>query len=1197
MVQVSGSLFFSCSWLGFDSGTKRGQPMERRSREDEAMIGPDEVVPNEQLLRARSLKGWSQAKLAEKVGTSFELVSRWERGITVPSPYYRERLCAVLDKTAEELGLVRGLKEPFTAPSSPLVLLASSYADAEKAIVTRLKTALQERRFTLWSSRQLSRQGIGHSRTTLREVVRAAQVILVIVSPEARASRHIREALELARMYQRPVCAVWIEGEHWQECLPKGGSELAVPIDARMKDDSTLIKEVATALERVGLAPQDSDMPTLTGPEVWAPTIQSRNPYKGLRAFRGEDRPDFFGREALIEELTVALQASLSLEKTSTPSARLLAVMGPSGSGKSSVVLAGLLPHLQAGGLSGSEAWVYFDPIVLGAHPLESLALALAAHLPDRSLHTLGQDLESDSARGLHLLAAAVVEQREANVVLFVDQFEEVFSQTTPEEERRHFLDLLVTAVTEPQGPVIVILTLRADFSDRPMLYPEFSRLLETHFKTILPMEIEELRAIIEQPAALPDVHLTFEGTLVGDLLFEARGQVGALPLLEFTLTQLFERRRGQALTLEAYHAMGGIKGALAQHAEETYASLPSEEHRRLARALFLRLIDPGATMQDTTRRRIAQSELMLSSPKETVFMEEVARAFTTARLLITDMVSGVATVEISHEAVIREWTRLAGWLDEAHEDVHRQQTISEDAAEWERHGKPRERLYRGTRLKEAQVWAKRNTPSGDEAAFLRLSAVRQTRSRINVAAICLLIVLLFLPAGLQIRQIFFPPNATTVTTLADNGQGSLRQAIDNATPGGIVTFDTHLKGVIRLMSNINIGKNLTIRGPGVGNLSIVGNGEYNVVEVEPWASVTISDLAFNGTDQIRRGYGIIINFGTLSLTNCMVSGNTTSFGSGGISNYGGDSRPGSSGKLRLTNCIISGNETEYAFGGGIRNYSGSITILNSRISYNSAEAGAGIFNNGGSLTLSNSTVSDNSAYEGYGGGILNVNGGKLTLTNSAILHNKASGGWGGGINNDYTNAPQNPGFQVTPGGPLSLINTTISDNTATHAGGIFVGGSQATITFCTIYGNTAIDEGGGIAIGSSGSDQPSEVEMRNTLVAGDHASSSPDIAGTLTSKGYNLIQNVSGAAFTRNKQHFTDVSVNPPADVRIDPALSSSPTQTHALLPGSPAIDQIPLDACLVNGITTDQRGMKRPDGKERSCDIGAYEYTDRPA
>jgi hypothetical protein len=153
---------------------------------------------------------------------------------------------------------------------------------------------------------------------------------------------------------------------------------------------------------------------------------------------------------------------------------------------------------------------------------------------------------------------------------------------------------------------------------------------------------------------------------------------------------------------------------------------------------------------------------------KETVMMEEVVRAFTTARLLTTDTVSGVATVEVSHEAVIREWARLGEWLDGAREDVHQQQIISDDAAEWERHGKSKDRLYRGTQLKEAQAWARRNTTSEKETSFLRASAAQRLRALL----IGVLVVLLLLSTTVATGWFLFykppPPDPTRVTTLVD---------------------------------------------------------------------------------------------------------------------------------------------------------------------------------------------------------------------------------------------------------------------------------------------------------------------------------------------------------------------------------------------------------------------------------------------
>jgi transcriptional regulator with XRE-family HTH domain len=180
----------------------------------------EEIFLNDQLRRARSLKGWSQERLAEEVGTVATVVSRWERGVNVPNPYFRERLCAVLGKTPEELGLARDTQKPFPPPDSSLVFLVSSHDDVDHAIIPPLQVLLQDRGITLWSHRQFSRQGAENPQKALREGIRTAQVLLVIVSPLARTSRHVREALEAAKMYGRPVYGVWIGGSSGKRACP-----------------------------------------------------------------------------------------------------------------------------------------------------------------------------------------------------------------------------------------------------------------------------------------------------------------------------------------------------------------------------------------------------------------------------------------------------------------------------------------------------------------------------------------------------------------------------------------------------------------------------------------------------------------------------------------------------------------------------------------------------------------------------------------------------------------------------------------------------------------------------------------------------------------------------------------------------------------------------------------------------------------
>ena len=731
----------------------------------------------------------------------------------------------------------------------PFIFLC--YARADSELVTRLKTDLLSQGIYVWIDREGLQPGTLDWEEALRTAIRAARAVVLIASPDARSSRYVRDELRIAEMYQRPVYPLWVTGMHWMDAVPLGWGG-AQYLDARESRYETAIPELVGILNKASSTP----------PKPPEPEFEPRNPYKGLRAFTGDDSHDFFGRDRLINELATALEGTLVAEEKSQPCARLLAVIGPSGSGKSSVVMAGLLPRLREGRLPGSEQWMYLDPIVPGGRPIEALTLALSEHLPDKSLKAIREDLEDDSARGLHLLATRLARRPGTRVVLLVDQFEELFTQTPSEDERRHFLDLLVTAITEPHGPVIVLLTLRADFSDRPLAYPALGQLIDHHHQLVFPMKLDELRATIEQPAALPDVQLTFEGDLVGDLLFEVQGQVGALPLLQFTLEQLFRQRSGRQLTLSAYRELGGVKGALARKAEETYTELPSEEHRKLARALLVRLIDPGASEQDTTRRRAALSEFTLADPTQTRLMRETIDTFITARLLTTNEITGTTTIEVSHEALIREWQRLAGWLREARDDIRLQQTISEDAAEWEQHNKPGDRLYRGSQLKEARAWARRNTPSGSEVAFLRASAAQRMR---YVAIMTAIVLLLLSTTGLAGGLYFFHPDPTRVTNLQDDETGSLHWAITNAPSGSTITFDASLWGhTIMLSSNdLNIGKNLTILGPGAGMLSISSGKSGHSVRVVQGVTVTISGLTFKDSNTST---GFIDNEGTLTL-------------------------------------------------------------------------------------------------------------------------------------------------------------------------------------------------------------------------------------------------------------------------------------------------------------------------------------------
>ncbi len=1075
------------------------------------------------------------------------------------------------------------LIEPVTRQR---IFLSAAPADADFA--ARLTTDLEARGIVVWTEQHTPGEEHADKEEHVRQAIRAAQAVVLVVSSQTRSSRTVKEHLCLADLYQRRLILVWVGDDEHAQPQHYGWRE-TIWVDAHSTQYTAALETIEATLS------QRRSILALLGPSAAAPEQEPRKPYKGLRAFTATDARDFFGRDRLVDELVKDIAGMLAAEQPAPDNGRLLTIIGPSGSGKSSVVMAGLLPKLQHGALPGSESWVHLEPIAPGKHPIEAFALTLKPHFPDTSFKALREDLQDDATRGLHLLATQLVKQREAKVVLLVDQFEELFTQTESEDERGRFIDLLLTAITEPRGPLLVLLTLRADFYDRLLQYPELYQLVKAHQRPLFPMKIDNLRATIEQPAALPDVQLTFEGNLVGDLLFEMQGQVGALPLLQFTLEQLFERRSGHRLTLQAYREIGGVKGALSQHAEQTYATLPSEEHRRLARALFVRLIDPGATEQDTTRRRAALSEFTLADPTQTRLMRETINTFIAARLLTTNEIGGTTTIEVSHEAVIREWPRLAGWLREARDDILLQQTISKDAANWEQYNKPGDRLYRGSQLKEAQAWARRNTPSGNEVAFLRAGAAQRMFS---IASIMVIVLLLLSTTGIA-SWFLSRPDPTHVITLNDNGPGSLRQAIAVANPGSTITFDTSLRGTILLASgDLFIAKNLTIRGPGASILSISVGKSGHSVRVVQGVTVTISGLTFKDSNTF---IGFIVNEGRLTLSNSTVSGNTVTGPGvgGGINN---------SGTLTLSNSTVSGNTATGLgcgnpnSGGGINN-SGTLTLSNSTVSGNTATGqfsggcvvslGGGINNEGGRLTLSNSTVSGNMVTGQFsgGGGIFNE-GGTLTLSNSTVSGNTAAGpGGSGGI--------------FTWSGTLTLSNSTVSDNRATGNGGGIAISEDTTITqpppvqvmllYCTVYGNTA-NSGGGILVNNF-LYKKSQVTIGASIVAGNSAHMGPDIAGPLTTLGYNLVGNRSGTTFLGSPNvQSTDVLGVPLTALGIDPTLrdnggSAQPhTWTHALLPGSPAIDLIPTDVCMMFKVFNDQRGVKRPQGK--GCDSGAYEY-----
>jgi WD40 repeat protein len=441
-------------------------------------------------------------------------------------------------------------------------------------------------------------------------------------------------------------------------------------------------------------------------------------PYRGLQVFEEEHAEFFFGRDADVQRLLELLKIE-----------RFLGVLGPSGSGKSSLVRAGLVPAIRRGTLPGSDDWKV-TVLKPGAEPLTTLATHIVDLFPSVAIHDTVDRLGSDD-RTLHLAAAQGMlrSPEEERVLLVVDQFEEVFTLCREEEERRAFIANILHAGLNPGGRVVVVITMRADFYPKVSLYPELAQAVSANDFLAWPMEEWALAQSIEEPAR--EVGLELEEGLTDQILSDLREAPGALPLMEHALLELWERRRGTLLTLEAYRQIGGVEGALARRADEVYASLSPEE-QSIARRVLLRLTQPGEGTEDT-RRRASMTELA-GRAGEREAVERVVGALTDARLLTagTDTRSNEQWVDVSHEALIRGWPRLRGWLEEDRAGLRTHRRLTEAAQEWQRLERDPDALFRGARLAEATEWAQRNPGALNELEeeFLRESVETEERSR-----------------------------------------------------------------------------------------------------------------------------------------------------------------------------------------------------------------------------------------------------------------------------------------------------------------------------------------------------------------------------------------------------------------------------------------------------------------------------------
>jgi DNA-binding SARP family transcriptional activator/WD40 repeat protein/tRNA A-37 threonylcarbamoyl transferase component Bud32 len=414
-------------------------------------------------------------------------------------------------------------------------------------------------------------------------------------------------------------------------------------------------------------------------------TATVRNPYKGLHPFGELDAADFFGRDELVERLVERLHQH-----------RMVAVVGPSGSGKSSAVRAGLLPRVRARG----------DPPTLvasmypGADPFEELANALRS--VGRDHEQLLQRLVSGPT-GLHGALGSVLPSSRSELVLVVDQLEELFTAVDDPHTCALFLDSLVHAIGADDARLRVVVTLRADFFDRPLEHPAFGGLLELGLVPVTSMSVEQLRLAIVEPAA--SVGVTFESGLPDLVIGDVLDQPGGLPLLQYTLTELFERRTQAQITFAAYVEIGGVSGAVGRRAEQVHDSL-SDAGRRAIQPALLRLVTVDDEARDL-RRRVALHELM-SSSSDASELEAATTSFASERLLTIDRdpLTRSATVEVAHEALLREWPRLRGWIEAQRDDLITRRRLHAALADWVASQRDDSYLPTGGRLDELLRWA-----------------------------------------------------------------------------------------------------------------------------------------------------------------------------------------------------------------------------------------------------------------------------------------------------------------------------------------------------------------------------------------------------------------------------------------------------------------------------------------------------------
>ena len=488
--------------------------------------------------------------------------------------------------------------------------------------------------------------------------------------------------------------------------------------------------EIALLAVRLGLVESTQELAPDIGREVHATPARVVCPFKGLASYDFADAPYFFGRERLVAELVAKLAG-----------ASFVGVVGASGSGKSSVVRAGLVPALGEGVLPGSDSWVVAI-VRPGIDPTLALQRSVAG-----ALHRVGFEAPPDSSMSTWLDAVPLSRR----LAVVVDQFEELFTVCRDEHERATFVGTLVSLAHDPDTRAIVVITVRADFYGRIAEFRDLATLLSASQVLVGPMTGEELTRAVELPARTAGLRVEPEltATIVQDVL----GEPGGLPLLSTALLDLWQRRDGRTLRYLTYVQVGGVSGAVSRLAETAFERLTATQ-QEAARAVFLRLAAGGVDGEPAVRRPAPISEFDTGTDSD---VAAIIAQLTEGRLLTL----GDQTVEISHEALLREWPRLRGWLDEDAEGRRLREHLTAAAREWEAAGREVGELYRGARLSATLDWAEAHRSElndlerqfiaeSREASERELREQRRTNRRLRILLIGVgVFLVLALVAGL----------------------------------------------------------------------------------------------------------------------------------------------------------------------------------------------------------------------------------------------------------------------------------------------------------------------------------------------------------------------------------------------------------------------------------------------------------------